>query len=52
MNRQKLAIETTLNNRPLTYMQDDSESVSHVLTPASLIYRRRLAMKLLVFVKH
>ena len=38
-----IEIETTLNNRPLTYMHDDSEGLSHALTPASLIYGRRLA---------
>jgi len=31
-------IEATLNNRPLTYVQDDQEGVSYALTPASLIY--------------
>ena len=36
-------IEATLNNRPLTYVQDDEEGVSYVLTPASLIYGQRLA---------
>ena len=36
-------IEATLNNRPLTYVQDDEEGVSYVLTPASLVYGRRLA---------
>ena len=30
-------IEATLNNRPLTYVQDDQEGVSYALTPASLI---------------
>ena len=38
-----IEIETTLNNRPLTYMHDDNEGVSHALTPASLIYGRRIA---------
>lgn len=36
-------IETTLNNRPLTYLHDDTEGVSHALTPASLVYGRRIA---------
>lgn len=36
-------IEATLNNRPLTYVHDDEEGVSYVLTPASLVYGRRLA---------
>ena len=38
-----IEIETTLNNRPLTYMHDDNEGLSQALTPASLIYGRRLA---------
>ena len=38
-----IEIETTLNNRPLTYIHDDNEGVSHALTPASLIYGRRIA---------
>ena len=36
-----IEIETILNNRPLTYIHDDNEGVSHALTPASLIQRRR-----------
>ena len=36
-------IEATLNNRPLTYVQDDEENGFYALTPASLIYGRRLA---------
>ena len=36
-------IEATLNNKPLTYVQDDEEGVSYALTPASLVYGRRLA---------
>jgi len=35
-------VETTLTNRSLTYMYDDSERVSCALTPAHLIYGRRL----------
>ena len=38
-----IEIEATLNNRPLTYVHDDSEGVSHALTPADLIYGRRVA---------
>ena len=38
-----IEIETTLNNRPLTYKHNDSEGLSHALTPGSLIYGRRLA---------
>lgn len=36
-------IEATLNNRPLTYIYDDEQGVSFPLTPASLIYGRRIA---------
>ena len=35
-------IEATLNNRPLTYIYDDEQRVSYPLTPASLIYGRRI----------
>ena len=35
-------IEATLNNRSLTYIYDDEEGVSYPLTPASLIYGRRI----------
>lgn len=34
-------IESTLNNRPITYVYDDEEGVSYPLTPSSLIYGRR-----------
>ena len=37
-----IEIESTLNNRPLTYLYSDDEGVSQVLTPAHLIYGRRL----------
>jgi len=37
-------IESTLNNRPLTYLYDDEQGVSRALTPADLIYRHRLAI--------
>ena len=36
-------VEATLNNRPLTYMYDDEEGVSYPLTPADLIYGRRIS---------
>ena len=36
-------IEATLNNRPLTYVCDDTEGLSYALTPADLIYGHRLA---------
>ena len=36
-------IESTLNNRPLTYIYDDSEGINQPLTPADLIYGRRIA---------
>ena len=34
-------IESTLNNRPLSYVYDDVEGISHCLTPADLIYGHR-----------
>ena len=33
-----IEVEATLNNRPLTYLYDDENSISYPLTPASLIY--------------
>ena len=36
-------VESTLNNRPLTYVYDDENHVSYPLTPASLIYGRRIS---------
>ena len=38
-----IEIEATINNRPLTYTYDDEEGVSYPLTPAHLIYGRRIA---------
>jgi len=38
-------IESTLNNRPITFLYDDDEQgVSRALTPADLIYGHRLAV--------
>ena len=37
-------IEATLNNRPLTYMYDDENGLSYPLTPADLVYGRRISM--------
>lgn len=37
-----LEVEGTLNNRPLTYLYDEEEGVSHPLTPAELIYGRQI----------
>ena len=34
-------VESTLNNRPLSYVYDDVEGISHCLTPADLIYGHR-----------
>jgi len=34
-------IEATLNNRPLTYIYDDTEGISRCLTPSDLIYGYR-----------
>ena len=36
-------IESTLNNRPITYVYDDEEGVALPLTPSCLIYGRRIA---------
>jgi len=38
-----IEIEATINSRPLTYTYDDEEGVSYPLTPAHLIYGRRIA---------
>jgi len=35
-------VESTLNNRPLTYLYGDDESTSHVVTPADLIHGHRI----------
>ena len=35
-------IETTINNRPLTYLYDDEEGISYPLTPSQLIYGRQI----------
>ena len=40
-----MEVEATLNNRPLTYMYDDLEGVSYALTPAHLLYGRRLVTR-------
>lgn len=36
-------IESTLNNRPLTYLYGDDEGTSYAVTPADLIYGHRIA---------
>jgi len=36
-------IESTLYNRPLTFLYDDEQGISRALTPADLIYGHRLA---------
>ena len=36
-------IEATLNNRPLTFVYDDEQSISHALTPSHLIYGRQIS---------
>ena len=38
-----IEVEATPNNRPLTYMYDDENGISYPLTPASLIYGRRIS---------
>ena len=35
-------IESTLNNRPLTYLYGDDEGASYAVTPADLIYGHRI----------
>ena len=37
-------IETTINNRPLTYIYDDVEGVSYPLSPLQLIYGRQITL--------
>ena len=37
-------IEGTLKNRPLTYVYDDAEGIDQPLTPANLIYGRKVAI--------
>ena len=39
-----IEIEAILNNRPLTYIYDDENGVSYTLTPADLIYGRRISL--------
>ena len=36
-------VEATLNNRPITYVYDDENHISYPLTPAGLIYGRRIS---------
>ncbi|CAB3977862.1 Hypothetical predicted protein [Paramuricea clavata] len=36
-----IEIESTLNNRPITYIYDDEEGISYPLTPSCLLYGRR-----------
>jgi hypothetical protein len=36
-------IESTLNNRPLTFMYDDEQGISYALTPSHLIYGRQIS---------
>ena len=44
MSTVSVEIEATLNNRPLTYVYDDTEGLSYALTPANLVYGHRLAI--------
>jgi hypothetical protein len=37
-------IETTINNRPITYIYDDEDGVSYPLTPSQLIYGRQIEL--------
>ena len=36
-------IEATLNNRPMTFVYDDEQSISYALTPSHLIYGRQIS---------
>ena len=38
-----IEIESTLNNRPLTYLYRDDEGTSYAVTPADLMYGHRIA---------
>ena len=38
-----IEIESTLNNRPLTYLYGDDKGPSHAVIPADLIYRHSIA---------
>ena len=42
INTLLIEIESIINSRPLTYVFDDSEGISYPLTPAHLLYGRRL----------
>ena len=42
LNTLLIEIESVINSRPLTFVYSDSEGVSYALTPAHLIYGRRL----------
>ena len=37
-------IETTINNRPLTYVYDAEEEVSYPLTPSQLVYGKQISL--------
>ena len=41
-----IEIETTINNRPLTFIYDDEEGLSYALTPSHLIYGRQISSHL------
>ena len=38
-----MEIESVINTRPITYLYDDEDSISYPLTPADLIYGRRIS---------
>ena len=42
LNTLIIEIESVINGRPLTFVYDDSEGISYALTPAHLLYGRRL----------
>ena len=42
LNTLLIEIKSVINGRPLTYVYDDSEGISYALTPAHLLYGRRL----------
>ena len=43
LNTILVEIESVINSRPITYVYDDEDSNSYPLTPADLIYGRRIS---------
>ena len=44
LNTILVEVETIVNNRPITYVHDDNEGISHALIPSHFIYGRRIAL--------